>query len=167
MGIEHLSKIQDFQCPSSLSSSSLSPSLTHVNYSCGSCGYQLNLNSCNRNTPVIGANYKKSIKKRTISFFSIDETRFTQIEEIRCAPYFTSMHSWGLFQRRTKLLCYKCGNHIGNAYKENNNSSSPLRLGKCPSDLITWDWTSDARIYVFKIRSLQPASTEDFSMSSI
>ncbi|KAB5556462.1 hypothetical protein DKX38_007371 [Salix brachista] len=164
MGSEDLdNKIQDFQCPSS----PLSLSLTHVNYSCGSCGYQLNLNSCNRNAPDIGVKYKKSIKKGTISFFSIDETRFTQIEELRCAPYFNSMHSWGLFQRRTKLLCYKCGNHIGTAYRENNTSFSPLRLGKCRSDLITWDGISDDRIYVIKIRSLQPASTEDFSMSSV
>jgi hypothetical protein len=38
-------------------------------------------------------------------------------------------------------------------------------LGKCRSDLISWDGISDARIYVIKIRSLQPASTEDYSLS--
>ncbi|PIN18704.1 hypothetical protein CDL12_08622 [Handroanthus impetiginosus] len=39
-------------------SSSNSYSLnTHVSYSCGSCGYSLNLNSCNRNTSFIDAKY--------------------------------------------------------------------------------------------------------------
>uniref|UniRef100_A0A803KNF2 Uncharacterized protein n=1 Tax=Chenopodium quinoa TaxID=63459 RepID=A0A803KNF2_CHEQI len=32
-----------------------SSSLHDVDYSCGSCGYDLNLNSCNRNTSVIGS----------------------------------------------------------------------------------------------------------------
>ncbi|XP_021900458.1 uncharacterized protein At4g08330, chloroplastic-like isoform X2 [Carica papaya] len=86
--------------------------LKQVNYSCGSCGYQLNLNSSNRNTSVIGPEYEKSLKRGVISFLSIDESRFTKIEERRWTPYFNSIHSWGLLQRRTKLLCYKCGNHI-------------------------------------------------------
>ncbi|KAK9292168.1 hypothetical protein L1049_020127 [Liquidambar formosana] len=136
----------------------LSSSLRDVNYSCGSCGYQLNLNSCNRNTSVIGSKYGKSIKKGIISFFSIDESRFTQIVELRCIPYFTSKRSWGLFQRRTKLLCRKCGSHIGNAYKD-NTSSYPLTMGKPNS--ISWDGISDCRMFDIKIRALLPLSAEE------
>uniref|UniRef100_A0A5B7CEQ1 Uncharacterized protein n=1 Tax=Davidia involucrata TaxID=16924 RepID=A0A5B7CEQ1_DAVIN len=129
--------------------------------SCGSCGYELNLSSCNRNTSVIGAKYGKSIKKGIISFFSIDESRFTQTEELRYMPYFNSKHSWGFFQRRTKLLCRKCGNYIGIADKE-NTPSYPFRLHK--SDSTTWDGISDRRTYDIKIGALQPLSFEKFSI---
>ncbi|XP_010544805.1 PREDICTED: uncharacterized protein At4g08330, chloroplastic isoform X2 [Tarenaya hassleriana] len=63
-----------FSSPSFSSSSSL----RHVNYSCGSCGYELNLSSSNRITSTIGSKYGKSIKSGIISFFNIDESRFTQ-----------------------------------------------------------------------------------------
>lgn len=92
--------------------------------SCGTCGYELNLSSTNRNTSSIGSiKYGKSIKKGIISFFNIDDSRFTQVDEIECGPHF-SKHSWGLFRRRTKLLCRKCCNHIGNAYNGYTSSSS-------------------------------------------
>ncbi|XP_014620830.1 uncharacterized protein LOC114381087 isoform X2 [Glycine soja] len=34
-----------------------------VRYSCGTCGYELNLSSSNRNTASIGSKYGKSIKR--------------------------------------------------------------------------------------------------------
>ncbi|XP_015890836.3 uncharacterized protein At4g08330, chloroplastic [Ziziphus jujuba] len=140
-----------------------SSQITHVSYSCGTCGYELNLNSDNRNTPTISSNYHKLIKRGTISFFCIDESRFKQTEKRQCRPYFTSKSSWGLFRRRTKLLCRKCGNHIGNSYKVNTSSSS-LTLGKLYS--ITWDGISDCRIYDIKIRALQPSVSEKISVSA-
>ncbi|KAJ6997873.1 hypothetical protein NC653_014186 [Populus alba x Populus x berolinensis] len=48
--------------------------------SCGICGYELNLSSSNRNTSTIGSKYGKSIKRGKISFFFIDESRFTQTD---------------------------------------------------------------------------------------
>ncbi|XP_057974589.1 uncharacterized protein At4g08330, chloroplastic [Malania oleifera] len=93
-----------------------SSSQRDVSYSCGSCGYELNLNSSNRNTSTIGSKYGKSIKRGIISFFSIDESRFTQVDEFQCVPYFISKYSWGLLRRKTKLLCRKCGNHVGDAH---------------------------------------------------
>ncbi|KAJ8537920.1 hypothetical protein K7X08_014460 [Anisodus acutangulus] len=51
-----------------------------VTYSCGSCGYELNLNSCNRNTTVIGSKYGKTMRRGVLSFLCIDESRFTQIK---------------------------------------------------------------------------------------
>ncbi|KAF5450723.1 hypothetical protein F2P56_031051 [Juglans regia] len=97
--------------------------LQSLSCSCGSCGYELNLSSGDRNTSTIDSKYGKSIKKGIISFFYIYESRFTQMDEIQCIPHF-SKHSLGLICRRTKLLCRKCGNPIGIAY--NDRSSHPI-----------------------------------------
>ncbi|KAH1122957.1 hypothetical protein J1N35_006117 [Gossypium stocksii] len=137
---------------------SFSPaSLGHVTYSCGSCGFELNLSSSSRNTATIGSKYGKSIKRGIISFFSIDESRFTQVDEFQCVPYF-SRHSWGLFRHRTKLLCRKCGNHIGNAYDE-KTSGYPLVLDKSNSS--PGNEVSSHRKYDVRIRALQPSSAQE------
>lgn len=152
--------------------SSSSSSLRDVDYSCGSCGYELNLNSCNRNASGIGSKrYGKSIKRGIISFFSIDETRFTQIEQLRCKPYFASPRSWGLFQRRIKLLCRNCGNHVGSSYQSGNgvrvSYSRSLKLKEYPvsassssssSSSWGWDGISGAGTFDIRIRALQPSS---------
>ncbi|CAK7349201.1 unnamed protein product [Dovyalis caffra] len=52
-----------------------------VSYSCGSCGYPLNLTSSHQITCNIGSGYPKSIKKGYISFLSVDLSRFTQVDE--------------------------------------------------------------------------------------
>ncbi|XP_028786461.1 uncharacterized protein At4g08330, chloroplastic-like [Neltuma alba] len=124
----------------------LSSYIRDVNYSCGSCGYQLNLNSCNRNTSAIDTRYEKSIKRGLISFFSVDESRFSMVEQLRWVPFFNSKRSWGLFQRRTKLLCRKCGNHIGYA---------------CSLPFESWDGFSDSRVYDIKLSALQPSFYQD------
>ncbi|KAJ6874055.1 hypothetical protein NC651_032786 [Populus alba x Populus x berolinensis] len=56
-------------------------SQSDISYSCGSCGYPLNLTSSNRITSNIGSGYQKSIKKGYISFLSVDLSRFTQVDE--------------------------------------------------------------------------------------
>uniref|UniRef100_A0A5B7BFQ7 Uncharacterized protein n=1 Tax=Davidia involucrata TaxID=16924 RepID=A0A5B7BFQ7_DAVIN len=129
-----------------------------VTYSCGSCGYELNLSSSTRNTSTIGSKYGKSIKRGIISFFFIDESRFTQFEEFQCVPYFTSKHSWGLFRRRTKMLCRKCGNHIGTAY-DDNTSSYPLVSDGSDSASASGSEISSGRKYDVRIRALQPSSS--------
>ncbi|XP_008793333.1 uncharacterized protein At4g08330, chloroplastic-like [Phoenix dactylifera] len=112
-----------------------------VTYSCGSCGFALNLSSSNRNTTSIGSKYGKAIKKGVVSFFSIDESRFSQADELLCLPCsFNSKHSWGLFGRRTRLLCRKCGTFIG--------SASPIGPNSC-------------RKYSIKISALQPSSADE------
>lgn len=130
---------------------------TILSCSCGSCGYELNLSSSSRNTATIGSKYGKSIKRGIISFFSIDESRFTQVDEFQCVPYF-SRHSWGLFRHRTKLLCRKCGNHIGNAYAE-KTSGYPLVLDKSNSS--PSNEVSSRRKYNVRIRALQPSSAQE------
>ncbi|KAI4343490.1 hypothetical protein L6164_010831 [Bauhinia variegata] len=131
----------------------LSSFIRHVNYSCGSCGYELNLNSSNRNTSVIDSKYGKSIKRGLISFFSIDETRFTQLHQLRWMPFFNPYRSWTwpLFKPRTKLLCRNCGHHIGYA------STSPSH---------SWDGISDSRIYHIKLTTLQPSYVQDSNQSA-
>ncbi|XP_020252668.1 uncharacterized protein At4g08330, chloroplastic-like [Asparagus officinalis] len=124
-----------------------------VVYSCGSCGYELNLNSSNRNTTNLGSKYKKSIKKGVVSFYSVDESRFSQTDELKCLPYFTSKNSWGLFRRRTKLLCRKCGNYIGSCYEE---SSSPIVSDN--SDSSSGNGVGGSKKYNIRISALQPFS---------
>ncbi|MCL7029846.1 hypothetical protein MKW94_021722 [Papaver nudicaule] len=137
-------------------------SQSDVNYRCGSCGYELNLRSSDRNTSTIGSQYGKSMKRGIISFFSIDESRFTQMDEFTCVPDFISQNSLGLLKRRTKLLCRKCGNHVGNAYEErtprnhqeSDSSDSGSGSGSGPA-------TSVRKKYNVKIRALQPSSEEE------
>ncbi|XP_021734656.1 uncharacterized protein At4g08330, chloroplastic-like [Chenopodium quinoa] len=149
-----------------------SSSLHDVDYSCGSCGYDLNLNSCNRNTSVIGSKYYgKSIKKGIISFLSIDETRFSRTQQLRCKPYFESARSWGIFQRRTKLLCRKCGNYVGNDRNFSNfgRSHSSKQKDISPDTTGSWGWNGDsdaAGTYDIRIRALQPSSCDESNIFS-
>ncbi|CAI9115363.1 OLC1v1016251C1 [Oldenlandia corymbosa var. corymbosa] len=138
-------------------SPSFAASMRDVTYSCGSCGYELNLSSSSRNTATIGSKYGKSIKKGIISFFYIDETRFNQVEEFKCVPYFISEHSFGLFRRRTKLLCRNCGKHIGNAY-DDRAAAYPLVPNE--SDFSSSSESSTVRKYDISIRCLQPSSVQ-------
>lgn len=123
--------------------------------SCGSCGYALNLSSSNRNTTNLGSKYRKSIKKGVVSFHSVDESRFSQTDELKCLPYFTSKNSWGLFRRTTKLLCRKCGNYIGSAYEEVCSPSASDN-----SDSSSGNGTGASKKYKIRISALQPASDD-------
>ncbi|KAI4326337.1 hypothetical protein MLD38_031661 [Melastoma candidum] len=117
---------------------------THVSYSCGSCGYPLNLTSSNRITSGIGSEYRKSIRKGYIAFLSIDPSRFTQVDEVSCFPGVL----WVRRGIRTKLLCRKCGTHIGFAHGE----SSSLCGVDHPDEP-----TSAFNKFTMKIRALQPS----------
>ncbi|XP_062081459.1 uncharacterized protein At4g08330, chloroplastic-like [Humulus lupulus] len=114
-----------------------------VSYSCGSCGYPLNLISSNRITSGIDSEYRKSIKKGLISFISVDLSRFTQVDEVNCFPL-----TWGRYRSKTKLLCRKCGVHVGYAY-----SDSPALCGfDSPNSS-----SSVYKKFAVKIRALQPS----------
>ncbi|GLT71855.1 hypothetical protein SLA2020_438440 [Shorea laevis] len=137
-----------------------SMSQRHVSYNCGSCGYELNLSSSNRNTSTIGSKYGKPIKRGIISFFNIDESRLTQVDEFHCIPYFSKL-SWGLFGRKAKLLCHKCDNYIGTAY-ESKTPPYPLVLDE--SDSSSGNEISGYRKYDVRIRALQLSSAEEFGI---
>lgn len=112
-------------------------------YSCGSCGYPLNLASSNRITTGIGSEYQKSIKKGKISFLSVDLSRFTQVDEVTCFPVY-----WGSYGSKTKLLCRKCGVHIGYGYG-NSHALCGLESPNATS--------SAYKKFSIKIRALQPS----------
>ncbi|EES01709.1 hypothetical protein BDA96_03G372600 [Sorghum bicolor] len=152
-------------------------SIKDVTYSCGYCGYALNLSSSARDTEGIGCSkYRKQIKKGVVAFVAVDETRFTLADEVTCMPYFRSARSWGLFRRRARLLCRKCGGRIGNAYEEEDDardysssslfdgdgdgSSDDMRrssgLGSGRSSIVS----SSQKNYVIKISALQPSSDD-------
>ncbi|KAJ0243103.1 hypothetical protein HA466_0203330 [Hirschfeldia incana] len=139
----------------SYSPSFSSSSMRHVNYSCGSCGYELNLSSTNRITSSIGSKYGKSMKTGIISFFNIDEGRFSLVDEFQCMPHFFSRYSFGLFRRKTKLLCRQCNNHIGTASYDKAPpeyalvTQSPRKGGGGVTDTVTK--------YDIRIRALQPS----------
>ncbi|CAA0842415.1 Uncharacterized protein - chloroplastic [Striga hermonthica] len=114
-----------------------------VAYSCGSCGYHLNLTSSNRATSSISSRYSKSIHKGLISFLSIDPSRFTQVDKVHCLPI-----TWGRYRSKSKLLCRNCGALIGYGYGD----STAL----CGLDSPTSSRSSYKKIVV-KIRALQPS----------
>ncbi|GLU01051.1 hypothetical protein SLE2022_183770 [Rubroshorea leprosula] len=124
----------------------------HVIYSCGSCGYELNLSSFNRSTSNIGSKYGKTIKRGILSFFDIDESKFTQVDEFQCIPYLSKL-SCGLFRHRTKLLCGKCGKHIGTAYE---SQTPAYRLELDGSDSSSRNEASGYRKYDIRICALRP-----------
>ncbi|CAD5172441.1 uncharacterized protein At4g08330, chloroplastic-like [Musa acuminata AAA Group] len=127
-----------------------------VTYCCGSCGYALNLSSSDRDTANIGSKYRKSAKKGIVSFVAVDESRFSQVEELRCWPYFESRHSWGLLRRKTKLSCRKCKNFVGVGHYDgastqagSDSSVSGSGNGEAPKK------------YFIKISALQPLACDD------
>lgn len=92
-----------------------------------------------------------------MSFFNIDHSRFTQVDEIQCVPHFTK-HSWGLFRRRTKLLCRKCSNHIGDAY---NGYTSSFPIVSDGAESSPGTKAASHTKYDIRIRALQPSSSEE------
>lgn len=149
--------------------------VTHTHHplftgSCGYCGYALNLSSSARDTAGIGSKYRKEIKKGVVAFVAVDESRFTLTDEVTCMPYFRSARSWGLFRRRARLLCRKCGGRVGNAYDEEDDardSSSSLFDADGSSDDIRpssgsghSSAVSSQKNYVIKINALQPSSDD-------
>ncbi|XVE72632.1 hypothetical protein DITRI_Ditri11bG0053700 [Diplodiscus trichospermus] len=114
-----------------------------VSYSCGSCGYPLNLTSSNRITSGISSEYRESIRKGFISFLSVDLSRFTQVDEVHCFPF-----RWGRYRSKTKLLCRKCGVYIGYGYGD-----APALCGfDSPNSSST-----AYKKFAIKIRALQPS----------
>ncbi|CAL1407940.1 unnamed protein product [Linum trigynum] len=123
-----------------------------VSYSCGSCGFPLNLTSSNRITSTIASSaYRRSIKKGFISFLSIDLSRFTQLDELHCLPF-----CWGSYRAKTKLLCRKCGVHIGYGH---GNSQVLCGFDSSVESASTSSYTK----FTIKIRALQPSEEEDIS----
>eukprot|EP00249_Psilotum_nudum_P012009 c23527_g1_i1 orf=766-1185(-) len=132
-----------------------------VCYSCGACGYSLNLSSSQRILTSIDSKYHKSIKKGTISFLTIDESRFKQLDEFKCGPYIQNKNSWGIHRLRTKLLCGNCGGVIGHGHETKGVSS-----GLDGSDSSSGSGTQVHGRFCVKIKALQPSHEPDPLSSS-
>ncbi|XP_039132289.1 uncharacterized protein At4g08330, chloroplastic-like, partial [Dioscorea cayenensis subsp. rotundata] len=108
-----------------------------------------------RNTTNIGSKYGKTIKKGVIPFSSIDESRFSVKDELRCFPFFTAKNSRGILRRRTKLLCRKCGAIIGIAYNiASSQVTSDITLSSSSSNEVR-------KKYSIRISALQPSSSDE------
>ncbi|VAH13672.1 unnamed protein product [Triticum turgidum subsp. durum] len=119
-------------------------SASTVTYCCGRCGYDLKLSSSARYTAGIvgsgagGARRRDWRSAAVVVFDSIDDARFGHLDEFRCLD----LRARRLFARRTRLLCRKCGAHLGYGYDDNSTATRPPR-------------------YHIKIRALHPASSDD------
>ncbi|XP_042404620.1 uncharacterized protein LOC121994758 [Zingiber officinale] len=138
-----------------------SSSRRDVLYCCGHCGYALNLSSSDRDTANIGAEYGRFIKKGVVSFATIDESRFTQTDDLRCLPYFRSPRSWGIRRRRTRLLCRGCGLLIGVATYAGDEFAASSPSGGSSSEGNDAETTSGSfRKYKIRIGALQPSDDD-------
>ncbi|XP_047093463.1 uncharacterized protein At4g08330, chloroplastic-like [Lolium rigidum] len=123
--------------------SPLHRSLSTVTYGCGRCGYDLKLSSLARDTAgMVGAGATTGCGRgggaAVVVFDAIDDARFGHLDEFRCLD----VRARRLFARRTRLLCRKCGSHVGFGYDDNTAATRPPR-------------------YHIKIRALHPASQDD------
>ncbi|XP_074558956.1 uncharacterized protein At4g08330, chloroplastic-like [Curcuma longa] len=136
-----------------------SSSRRDVLYCCGHCGYALNLSSSDRDTANIGSDeYGRSIRKGVVSFATIDESRFTQTDDLRCLPFFRSPRSWGIRRRRTRLLCRGCDALIGVATYAGDGSAASSSSGGSSSESNDAETTSESfRQYKIRIGALQPS----------
>lgn len=120
-----------------------------VLYSCGACGYELNLSSSHR---ILSTVDSKALRKGSISFLSIDESRFKQLDEFKCAPYVHADGSMGLHKLRTRLLCGGCGKVIGHGHPKDRMPCEQSDV----SDTSCGSGTSEHKRYCVKIKALQP-----------
>lgn len=97
------------------------------------------------------------MKSGIISFFNIDEGRFSQVDEFQCMPHL-SRYSWGLFRRRIKLLCRKCSNYIGDATQEKTPEYALVTQNSVPLSPRNGGVAGTVMKYDIRIRSLQPSS---------
>ncbi|CAM0958101.1 unnamed protein product [Alopecurus aequalis] len=119
-------------------STPLHRSLSTVTYCCGRCGYDLKLSSLARDTAgMVGAGARKGRGAAVVVFDAIDDARFGHLDEFRCLD----VRARRLFARRTRLLCRKCGAHVGFGYDDNTAAKRPPR-------------------YHIKIRALHPAASD-------
>eukprot|EP00249_Psilotum_nudum_P008349 c21214_g1_i1 orf=334-723(-) len=117
-------------------------------YSCRQCGAPLNLNPDNLYPSDF---YFEAGNKGTLSFSSIDETKFRQEREEKFMPFFESWDYWGIQRKRTKLLCISCDNLVGYIYDDGppfGNSRGQYFMG--PSQVVPRH-----KRYRMKIKAIQ------------
>ena len=110
--------------------------------------------SSSKRTCEAASKYRDSIKKGSLTFLSIDPSRFTEIHEVSCLPI-----SLGRNGSKTKLRCRQCGAHIGYGYKDGHPAPCVSRIGSAhykkivvrigalqPSDIVNEERTGSGQI---------------------
>lgn len=120
-------------------------------YSCTECGTNLNLSSNHLFPPDF---YFEAGNKGTLSFSSVDSTKFRFEKEDKIRPFFETLNYWGIQRKRTKLKCNSCGRLLGYVYDDGPPlTDSPGQLHMGPSQVIP-----RAPRYRLKTKALRIAS---------
>ncbi|KAK7252994.1 hypothetical protein RIF29_37345 [Crotalaria pallida] len=121
-------------------------------YSCIECGSNLNLNPSHAFPPDF---YFEAGNKGTISFSSVDPTKFTFLREDRIRPFFETLNYWGIHRKRTKINCICCARLLGYVYDDGPPlTDSPGQFHMGPSQVIP-----RAPRYRFKTKALRITSS--------
>ncbi|KAJ6929760.1 hypothetical protein NC652_013596 [Populus alba x Populus x berolinensis] len=103
-------------------------------YTCIECGTNLNLNTAHLYPQDF---YFEAGNKGTLSFSSIDSTKFRFEKEDKIRPFFETVNYWGIQRKRTKIKCNNCGCLVGYIYDDGQPSTiSPGQFGLGPSQAI-------------------------------
>ncbi|KAJ7523273.1 hypothetical protein O6H91_18G044700 [Diphasiastrum complanatum] len=103
-------------------------------FSCGACGTPLNVSSNDLYPPDM---YFEAGNKGTLSFHTIDESKFRQEPESKIAPFFETVNYWGIQRKRVKLLCNSCNTLVGYIYDDGppvNGTTGQFHMG--PSQVV-------------------------------
>ncbi|XP_048230419.1 uncharacterized protein LOC125370113 [Ricinus communis] len=120
-------------------------------YTCIECGINLNLNTACLYPQDF---YFDAGNKGTLSFASIDSTKFRFEKEDKMRPFFETINYWGIQRKRTKIICNSCGKLVGYVYDDGPPlTDSPGQFHMGPSQVIP-----RAPRYRFKIKALRIAS---------
>lgn len=84
-------------------------------YTCTECGANLNLNPGYLFPQDF---YFEVWNKGTISFSTIDDTKFRFEKENKIRPFFETLNYWGIQRKRTKIMCNTCARLIGHVYDD-------------------------------------------------
>ncbi|KAF9621725.1 hypothetical protein IFM89_027579 [Coptis chinensis] len=117
-------------------------------YNCTECETNLNLHTINLYPPDF---YFEAGNKGTLSFASIDESKFRFEKEDKIKPFFETLNYWGIQRKRTKIKCKECGHVVGYVYDDGPPlTNSPGQFGLGPSQVIP-----RAPRYRFKTKALK------------
>lgn len=120
-------------------------------YTCSECNTNLNLNTSYTYPPDF---YFEAGNKNSISFSTIDATKFKFEKEDKIRPFFETINYWGIQRKRTKIKCNNCNHLVGYVYDDGPpliNTPGQFHMG--PSQVIP-----RAPRYRFKSKSLRITS---------
>ncbi|MBA0760789.1 hypothetical protein Gotri_023510 [Gossypium trilobum] len=120
-------------------------------YCCKECGTNLNLRSTYLFPPDF---YFDAGNKGTLSFATIDDTKFNFEKEDKFRPFFETLDYWGIQRNRTKMKCKSCGKLVGYIYDDGPPlTDSPGQFHMGPSQVVP-----RCPRYRFKIKALTISS---------